>query len=74
MFKNRDIVCSVEIGTSKICVLVGEISADENVICTRSLCGFFDQRKTVLLESGVIIGIHVVEAYDMDGRALEAFF
>ena len=31
MFKNRDIVCSVEIGTSKICVLLGEISGDGQV-------------------------------------------
>ena len=31
MFKNRNIVCSIEIGTSKICVLVGEVSADGTV-------------------------------------------
>ena len=31
MFKNRDIVCSVEIGTSKICVLVGEVLPDGQV-------------------------------------------
>ena len=28
MFKKRDIVCAVEIGTSKICVLVGEVLPD----------------------------------------------
>lgn len=31
MFNNRDIVCAVEIGTSKICVLVGEVSVDGEV-------------------------------------------
>ena len=31
MFNNRDIVCAVEIGTSKICVLVGEVSGDGEV-------------------------------------------
>lgn len=31
MFKNRNIVCSIEIGTTKICVLVGEVSADGTV-------------------------------------------
>ena len=28
MFKTRDIVCAVELGTSKICVLIGEVGAD----------------------------------------------
>ena len=31
MFKKRDIVCAVEIGTSKICVLVGELAGDGQV-------------------------------------------
>ncbi|MBO5821546.1 MAG: cell division protein FtsA [Lentisphaeria bacterium] len=31
MFSNQNIVCSVEFGTSKICVLVGELEADGKV-------------------------------------------
>ena len=31
MFKNRDIVCAVEFGTSKICVLIGELTGGGRV-------------------------------------------
>ena len=31
MFSSNDIVCAIELGTSKISVLIGEVSADESV-------------------------------------------